>query len=76
MRGDLHGLPSAVLLVGTLDPLLSDSELFAAARGSRSSARLFQDDRGPLNFDNDVEGVNLAVECHRDRFAGISFYVV
>ena len=35
-----------------------------------------QDDRGPLDFDNDVEGVNLAVECYRDRFAGVSFYIV
>src|SRR4029453_5764334 len=31
LRGDLRGLPPAVLVVGTLDPLLSDSELFAAA---------------------------------------------
>ena len=31
IRGDLRGLPPAVLVVGTLDPLLSDSELFAAA---------------------------------------------
>ena len=31
LRGDLTGLPPAVLIVGTLDPLLSDSELFAEA---------------------------------------------
>lgn len=31
LRGDLSGLPPAILLVGTLDPLLSDSELFADA---------------------------------------------
>jgi acetyl esterase len=29
--GDLAGFPPAILVVGTLDPLLSDSELFAAA---------------------------------------------
>ena len=28
---DLRGLPPAILIVGTLDPLLSDSQLFAAA---------------------------------------------
>lgn len=31
LHGDLRGLPPAVLVVGTLDPLLSDSELFAEA---------------------------------------------
>jgi acetyl esterase len=29
--GDLRGLPPAILIVGTLDPLLSDSEIFADA---------------------------------------------
>jgi acetyl esterase len=29
--GDLRGFPPAILIVGTLDPLLSDSELFADA---------------------------------------------
>ena len=31
LRGRLSGLPPAVLIAGTLDPLLSDSELFADA---------------------------------------------
>jgi len=31
LNGDLRGLPPSVLAVGTLDPLRSDSELFAAA---------------------------------------------
>lgn len=31
LEADLHGLPPAILIVGTLDPLLSDSQLFAAA---------------------------------------------
>ena len=31
IKGDLHGLPPAHLLVGTLDPLLDDSRAFAAA---------------------------------------------
>ena len=46
LRGDLRGLPPAVLVVGTLDPLLSDSELFAEALGkARVPAELhvFQD---------------------------------
>ena len=31
LDADLRGLPPAILVVGTLDPLLSDSQLFAAA---------------------------------------------
>ena len=31
VEADLRGLPPAILVVGTLDPLLSDSQLFAAA---------------------------------------------
>src|SRR5216683_824010 len=31
VEADLRGLPPAILIVGTLDPLLSDSQLFAAA---------------------------------------------
>ncbi len=31
VEADLRGLPPALLVVGTLDPLLSDSQLFAAA---------------------------------------------
>jgi acetyl esterase len=31
VEADLKGLPPSILVVGTLDPLLSDSELFAAA---------------------------------------------
>jgi len=31
LQADLRGLPPAVLVVGTLDPLLSDSQLFAEA---------------------------------------------
>jgi acetyl esterase len=31
VEADLRGLPPALLIVGTLDPLLSDSQLFAAA---------------------------------------------
>src|SRR5262249_60740160 len=31
LEADLRGLARALLVVGTLDPLLSDSELFAAA---------------------------------------------
>jgi acetyl esterase len=31
LEADLRGLPPAILIVGTRDPLLSDSELFAAA---------------------------------------------
>ena len=51
LRGDLRGLPPAVLLVGTLDPLLSDSELFAAAlerAGVPAELHVFED--GPHAF--------------------------
>jgi acetyl esterase len=51
LRADLRGLPPAVLLVGTLDPLLSDSELFAAAlerAGVPAELHLFED--GPHAF--------------------------
>jgi acetyl esterase len=46
LKGDLHGLPPAVLVVGTLDPLLSDSELFAAAldkAGVPTELHVFED---------------------------------
>ena len=51
LRGDLRGLPPAVLVVGTLDPLLSDSELFAAALERASvpaELHIFED--GPHGF--------------------------
>jgi acetyl esterase len=31
LLGDLHGFPPSIVVVGTLDPLLDDSRLFAAA---------------------------------------------
>ena len=31
LAGDLHGFPPSIVVVGTLDPLLDDSRLFAAA---------------------------------------------
>ncbi len=46
LRGDLTALPPAVLVVGTLDPLLSDSELFADAlrrAGVSAELHVFQD---------------------------------
>ncbi|HXJ77233.1 MAG TPA: alpha/beta hydrolase, partial [Candidatus Methylomirabilis sp.] len=46
IRGDLRGLPPAMLVVGTLDPLLSDSELFADALqrgGVKAELHVFQD---------------------------------
>jgi acetyl esterase len=36
INGDLRGLPPTVLVVGTLDPLRSDSEMFAAALAKAS----------------------------------------
>ena len=51
LRGDLRGHPPAVLVVGTLDPLLSDSELFAAAlerEGIPAELHTFED--GPHGF--------------------------
>ena len=51
LRGDLRGLPPAMLVVGTLDPLLSDSELFAAALegvGVPAELHVFED--GPHAF--------------------------
>src|SRR5439155_17071451 len=51
LRGDLTGLPPAALVVGTLDPLLSDSELFADAlreAGVPAELHVFPD--GPHAF--------------------------
>ncbi|HZX96101.1 MAG TPA: alpha/beta hydrolase [Myxococcales bacterium] len=45
-EADLRGLPPAILVVGTLDPLLSDSELFAAAlrrAGVPAELHIYQD---------------------------------
>ena len=46
LRGDLRGLPPAIVVVGTLDPLQSDSELFAAAlrrAGVPAELHVFED---------------------------------
>ena len=46
IKGDLRGLPPAVLVVGTLDPLQSDSEMFAAAlrlAGVDTELHVFED---------------------------------
>lgn len=47
LAADLRGLPPAILIVGTLDPLLSDSQLFGAAlRKAGVSAELHVYDDG------------------------------
>lgn len=46
LNGALHAFPPAILIAGTLDPLLSDSELFAAAlrkAGVQAELHVFQD---------------------------------
>src|SRR5262245_15891566 len=46
IHGDLRGLPPAVLVVGSLDPLQSDSEMFAAAltrAGVETEIHVFDD---------------------------------
>ena len=46
IHGDLRGLPPAVLVVGSLDPLQSDSEMFAAAltkAGVETELHVFDD---------------------------------
>jgi acetyl esterase len=46
MEADLRGLPPSILVVGTLDPLLSDSQLFAAAlqkAGVRTELHVYPD---------------------------------
>ena len=51
MLGDLRGFPPSVLVVGTLDPLLDDSQLFAAAlekAGVPTTLHVFED--GPHAF--------------------------
>ena len=51
LRAELTGLPPAVLVVGTLDPLLSDSELFAGAlRAAGVPAELRVYDGAPHAF--------------------------
>ena len=51
MLGDLRGFPPAVVVVGTLDPLLDDSRLFAAAlekAGVPTTLHVYED--GPHAF--------------------------
>jgi acetyl esterase len=70
LRGDLRGLPPAVLLVGTLDPLLSDSELFAAAlerAGVPAELHVFED--GPHAF-----AQIFALDMARDAVGRISAF--
>src|SRR5262249_30688036 len=46
IHADLRGFPPAVLVVGTLDPLQSDSEMFAAAlqsAGVETELHVFED---------------------------------
>src|SRR5262249_59876301 len=46
IQGDLRGLPPAVLIVGSLDPLQSDTEMFAAAlakAGVEAELHVFDD---------------------------------
>lgn len=46
IKGDLRGVPPARLIVGTLDPLLDDSKLFARAleaAGVRAKLSIYQD---------------------------------
>ena len=51
LHGNLAGLPPAILIVGTLDPLLSDSELFAEAlRKADVPAELHVFEDGPHAF--------------------------
>lgn len=51
LAADLRGLPPAILIVGTLDPLLSDSQLFAAAlRNAGVSAALHVYEDGIHSF--------------------------
>ena len=70
LRGDLRGLPPAVLVVGTLDPLLSDSELFAAAlerAGVPAELHVFED--GPHAF-----AQIFALDMARDAVGRISAF--
>jgi acetyl esterase len=51
LAGDLHGFPPSILTVGTLDPLLDDSRLFAAAlekAGVPAELHVYED--GPHAF--------------------------
>jgi acetyl esterase len=70
LRADLRGLPPAVLVVGTLDPLLSDSELFAAAlerAGVPAELHVFED--GPHAF-----AQMFALDMARDALGRIASF--
>jgi acetyl esterase len=74
IHADLAGLPPAIVVVGTLDPLLSDAELFAEAlrrAGVEAALHVFPD--GPHGFvqmfalDMAAEAVGKIAEFARAR---------
>jgi len=77
VEADLRGLPPAILIVGTLDPLLSDSQLFGAAlqkAGVPAELHVYQDGvhaflQFPM-FDMTRDALEKIAAFVRKRFAG------
>jgi acetyl esterase len=76
-EADLQGLPPAILIVGTLDPLLSDSQLFAAAlqkAGVPAALNVYEDGIHAFlqipTFDMTRDALEKIATFVRSRFAG------
>jgi acetyl esterase len=77
VEADLRGLPPAILIVGTLDPLLSDSQLFAAAlqkAGVPAELNVYEDGIHAFlqipTFDMTRDALEKIATFVRSRFAG------
>ncbi len=77
VEADLRGLPPTILIVGTLDPLLSDSQLFAAAlrkAGVPAELNVYEDGIHAFlqipTFDMTRDALEKIATFVRSRFVG------